>query len=315
MNKVIVNKIMEKIKQYENIFIFGHVRPDGDCYGSQFGLKAVIEANYPKKHVFVITDNCDYVKFLGSSVVIDDELLINGLSIVVDTSDADRVSNDNFRGACEVIKIDHHDPLDHFGNINYELPQYPACCQIIAEMVMELNLKITTQAARALFVGLVTDTGWFKYRGVTSDTFKCAAFLISCGVEVDEVSELLSTVTFEELKFKGVVIDRLKTKGHFLYCVLTKELIEKHGITDEQASNCVNHFASVEGYPIWALVIENKNGKIRIRIRSNNINIIPLAQKYEGGGHDMAVGAKLTSWNDLDNFINDASKYASNDEK
>ncbi|MDR2867623.1 MAG: bifunctional oligoribonuclease/PAP phosphatase NrnA [Acholeplasmatales bacterium] len=315
MNKVLGNKILNKIKEYDNIFIFGHIRPDGDCYGSQFGLQEIIKYNFPKKKVFVITDKCDYVAFLGSGEEIDEQLLVNGLAICVDTGNASRVSNQAFLSAMEIIKIDHHEPEDHYGNINYELPDYPATCQIITEIAMELGLKVNKAAARALFVGIVTDTGWFHYRGVTELTFQCAGFLTNNGVEVDEISDKLGGISLNELRFKGVVIDLLKWRGGFLYCVLTKEIIEKYGLTDEQASNCVNYFSQVEGFPIWALIIENQNGNIRIRLRSNGINVVPLAHKYQGGGHEMAVGAKLANWNELENFINDGAQTVEDSKK
>jgi len=310
MNKKIVDKIFETIEQYESIYIYGHIRPDGDCYGSGFGLKEILKGLYPQKNIYLYLAPCDYLSFMGSMDYIDENKAQGSLAIIIDTSTLSRVYSDYYRLSNEIIKIDHHQPIDPFGNINLEVQEYPSCAQIITEIAIYKKVKISTFGASALYIGIATDTGWFRYRGVGEKTFNCAKYLCKYGADPGVISEILSETTLDELKFKSYVINNLKQAGKFLYCVLTKEVITEAGLNDEQASNYVSLFANIKGYPIWALILENSSGAIRIRLRSTNIDIIPLGKKYGGGGHDSAVGAKLTSWGQLESFVKDAKEYS-----
>ena len=86
-------KLLEKIKEYERIIIHGHIRPDGDCYGTQFGLKDIIKQTYPKKEVYVVGETSEYVSFVGTPDIISDDKFDGALSIVCDTATFDRVSD------------------------------------------------------------------------------------------------------------------------------------------------------------------------------------------------------------------------------
>jgi phosphoesterase RecJ-like protein len=103
--------ILNKIKQYDKIIIHGHIRPDGDCYGAQFGLKDLILSSFPKKKVYVVGETSEYVSFVGQVDQIPDSEYNGALSIVVDTATKDRISDQRYLLGKEVIKIDHHIPI------------------------------------------------------------------------------------------------------------------------------------------------------------------------------------------------------------
>ncbi|MDR2827908.1 MAG: bifunctional oligoribonuclease/PAP phosphatase NrnA [Acholeplasmatales bacterium] len=314
MIKELAKKVISTIKKYDTITIFGHIRPDGDCYGSQFGLKNIIKTTFPDKKVYVLTDKCLYVSFLGKTDILDDDVIKNSLAIVVDTGSIDRVSDLRFQTAKEIIKLDHHIVNDEYGyfgtNINYIEDEKPATCQILTEFLLQFKeLKISKEGAIALYTGIITDTGGFRYRGVDSTTLKCAAYLIDKGVDVEYIATMLGTRSYESLLFEGYVINNLVRDGGLVYCVLRKDIIEKYNVTYEDASNMISVYSGLENCPIWFLVIENKDLSIRLRIRSNKINLIELSNKYEGGGHEFATGAKLKDWSKLKEFVKDAKSF------
>ena len=105
-----MRKILNKIKEYETIIIHGHKRPDGDCYGAQFGLKNIIKESFPDKNVYVVGQRSEFVDFVGKMDEISNETYQNALSIVVDTAVEDRISDERYTLGKEVIKIDHHIP-------------------------------------------------------------------------------------------------------------------------------------------------------------------------------------------------------------
>ena len=128
-------KILEKIKEYETIIIHGHKRPDGDCYGSQFGLKDIIEQSFPEKNVFVVGEESSYVGFVGQVDKIPTSTYDGALSIVVDTAIARRISDQNYKLGKEIFKIDHHIPSDdsYYADYYWVDTKKPSCSQMIAE--------------------------------------------------------------------------------------------------------------------------------------------------------------------------------------
>jgi phosphoesterase RecJ-like protein len=301
------NQILEEIKKYNRILIHGHIRPDGDCYGSQFGLKAIINENFPEKEVHVVGDTSDFVSFLGTpeKATILDEMYNDALVIVVDCGSAERVSDQRYQTGANVIKIDHHIAQTHYGNLVYVEEEAPSCCQIVTKFALECGLRLNKEAAFALYTGIVTDTGRFRFRGITSETFMIAAKLLEYGVEVDVLDNYLSIETLQTIKLKGYVLENREfTENGVVYIKMPREIINKYGVTDEEAASQVGLIGGIEGYPCYCLFIEYPN-EVRIRIRSRGPRVDKLANKYSGGGHEKAAGARLSSWDELAAFVAD----------
>ena len=299
------NKILEEIKKYNRILIHGHIRPDGDCYGSQFGLAAILKENFPEKDIHVVGTISDFVSFLGTpeKESITDEMYNGALAIVVDCGSADRVSEPRYTLADKVIKIDHHIAQVHYGDLVYVEEEAPSCCQIITKFAVETGLRLNHEAAFALYTGLVTDTGRFRFRGVDSETMMIASKLLSHGVDVEKLDNYLSVETMDVVKLKGYVLQNACfTPDGVAYIKMTRDVINQFNVTDEEAAAQVGLIGSVEGYPVYCLFMDYPT-EIRIRIRSRGPRVDKLANKYGGGGHEKAAGAHLDSWDELDTFI------------
>ncbi len=304
----IYSQILNKIKEYETIIIHGHVRPDGDCIGSQLGLREALRINFPEKKIYAVGPKAMYVAFLGDLDEISDDTYNNALAICVDCANSERLADQRFKLAKEIIKIDHHIPVDNYGDVELVEEEKPACAQIIFEMLEGLNLKINKDVAIPLYTAIVTDTGRYRFDSVTSETFIVAAKLLEYGVNIAEIDNYLSVESLDVLKFKGYVLSHFKlTKDGFAYIKITKEIVEKYGISYEDAANQVNVISTIPGYPVWALIIEYP-AEIRVRLRSRGPDIDKLANQYGGGGHAKASGCKIDSWDDLNKFVKDANK-------
>ncbi|MFA6800790.1 MAG: bifunctional oligoribonuclease/PAP phosphatase NrnA [Acholeplasmataceae bacterium] len=306
-----MERILNKIKAYKTIIIHGHKRPDGDCYGAQFGLKDIITASFPDKEVYVVGGTSDYVDYVGKVDTIDDALYQGALSIVVDTATKDRISDQRYTLGDFVIKIDHHIPVDNFGDLRWVDTTFPSCAQMITYFYYKFRneLKMTEKGAIALYTGILTDTGRFRYRGVSKLTHQLAGLLIEKGVDVEYIDQQLSKETLDMIALKGYVYSNYVTHGHFIYLKMKREVIDKFGVTDEQAASVVNSLAGIEGFPVWALFIEYPD-EIRIRLRSNGPVINELANEFGGGGHAKASGARLNNWGELEDFANRANVLA-----
>lgn len=306
-----MNTIKEYIEKYDTIIINGHIRPDGDCIGSQFGLYYLIKDNYPNKQVYISGQTSEFVSFLGKPTLVDEKLYEGALAICVDCATFDRLSDQRVTLAKEFIKIDHHIPVDDYGAYQYVDITAPACAQIITELYLEYQneWELSKEAALALYVGLSTDTGRFKFDSVNSRTFNAAATLVDAGVDLGYVDNQLSVESLATLKLKGHILSNFKmTENGFAYATLTAEEVARFGVSYEDAAAQVSTISTIEGCPVWALFLEYSQEEIRVRLRSRGPTINLLAEQYRGGGHAKASGATLLSWDELEGFVTKADE-------
>ncbi len=298
--------ILEKIKEYDTIIIHGHIRPDGDCLGSQYGLMNIIKESFPNKKVYVTGDVNNKLEFIGTPTIIDDKLFKNSLSICVDTSSYDRLSDKRINLSSYTIKIDHHKDSDKYCDYEYIKDNYISTTEIITSFYLKYKniLKMNDAAAMCLYTGLITDSGNFTYNNVTSNTFKMAVYLSKYNINIPEINNKLNKESIELLRFKGKILNDFKvTKNGVAYIIITKEDLKKYKISEEEASGLVYLISNIK--EIYILFIETKEG-IRARIRSKHIPINNLAKKFNGGGHILASGAILKNYDEVKELIKSA---------
>ena len=313
MNYEVKKAILDKIREYDRIFLFRHVRNDGDCVGATKGMKALIQASFPGKEVYLIdADTAAYLEFMGpEDAPVEDALYETGLGIVLDTASEARISNKNYKLCKELIKIDHHIPLENYGIIQWVEEDRSSCCEMIVDFYETFRdeLVLTKEAASHLYTGMVTDSGRFKYDGVSGDTMRCAGTLLDVGVDTQTLFARLYLEAFEYLKFKAEVYRRMQiTENGVAYLYVDKAMQEEFNLTLEQASACVGTMDSIRGCICWMVFIENGDaeGSIRVRLRSRFVHINSVAEKYRGGGHACASGATVYSAEEMNALLADA---------
>ena len=316
MNKAVMEKILQKIIEYNRIMIFRHVRNDGDCVGASKGLKAIIQLSFPEKEVYLIdADTAAYLEFLGpEDEPVPEEMYKDALGIVVDTASEARISNKNYALCKELIKIDHHIPLEQYGCLQWVEEERSSCCEMISVFyeTFKDELKINSEAATYLYTGMVTDSGRFKYSGTNGDTLRAAATLLDVGVDIDTLYARLYLEAYGYLKFKAHVYNRMQiTENGVAYLFVDKAMQEEFGLTQEQASACVGTLDSIREVICWMVFIENNDekGSIRVRLRSRFVTINEIAEKYHGGGHACASGATVYSMEEMQQLLADADAH------
>ncbi|MBQ7343189.1 MAG: bifunctional oligoribonuclease/PAP phosphatase NrnA [Clostridia bacterium] len=314
--------ILNKIKEYNKIIIFRHFRPDGDAVGSTKGLQRILKLTYPEKTVLLINDDyADYLSFLGGEDgPIADEEYSDALGIVCDTATAKRISNQKFSLCKEIVKIDHHIPIESYGNYEWVEEERSSCCEMIAHFYDTFSdeLKIDTEAATYIYAGMVTDSGRFRFRDVSSETMRLAGVMLKNNIDTEILFANLYLKDFEEFKFESHAHKKMQiTKNGVAYLFVTKRMQKKLGITKEQASASVSFMDSIKGSLVWIAFIEGDT-EIRVRLRSRFVKISDLAEQYRGGGHACAAGATLYSKAEMKELIAKADallgEYKANNE-
>ncbi len=313
MNREIKEQILQKIKEYDRIMIFRHIRNDGDCVGATKGLKRILQLSFPEKEIYLIDeDTSEYLAFMGpEDAPVPDEMYESALGIVVDTASEARISNKKYKLCKELIKIDHHIPLESYGDLIWVEEDRSAACEMIVDFYATFKdeLKIDSEAATYLYTGLVTDSGRFKYDGVTGETMRCAGLLLDIGVDTELLYARLYLEAFEYLKFKAYIYEKMQiTENGVAYIYVDKAMQEKFNLSLEQASACVGTLDSIRGAICWIVFVENGDAEhsIRVRLRSRFVKINPIAEKYRGGGHACASGATLYGEEEIALLLQDA---------
>lgn len=308
----IQKKIIKKIEEYNTIIIHRHVIPDGDAYGSSFGLAELIRTTYPEKEVYVVGEELDYLKYVGTTDKIEDKLYDNALVIITDTSNAARISDERWKLGSFKIKIDHHPFSDEYANIEWIDTSYTSTCEMITNLLIENNLKISDNGARCLFNGIVSDTGRFLFRGVSEQTLRYASQLLKYDFDMIDLYANMYTQSKSMVRFKGyALLNFEETENGVGYLKLTDEKLKELNIDENSASSQVNTLSNIEGIKIWAFFVEDKsNNDIRVNLRSSGAAVNEVAKKYGGGGHVQAAGTRVKNWDIVADLIKDLDTLA-----
>lgn len=288
-------KVLTKIKEYGTIIIHRHGRPDGDAMGSQIGLKESLLATFPYKKVYAVGDVNERFAFLGEMDDISDDVYHNALVIVLDCSDATMINDERYLLGRYIIKIDHHIAKGNYGNLNIVETSEVSCASLVAKIIFENNLKLTDKGAMALFTGIVTDSGRFRYDSVSSETFLTAAKLMKYNFEINNIYNKLYIEELKIVKLRAYLTTKfLLTNKNVAYLINTQQDIKEYDVDVFTISRgMVNIMAGIKGIDIWVNFTEDINGKIIVEIRSSKYNVNPIATKYGGGGHKLASGATV----------------------
>ncbi len=209
MNEEIMLTILNKIKEYDRILIFRHFRPDGDAVGSTKGLQRILQLSFPEKEILLLNnDSSEYLQFLGGEdAPIPDEKYTDALGIVLDTATLKRVSNQKCTLCKELIKMDHHIPVENYGHYNWVEEELSSACELVVKFydTFQDQLKLDKEAATYLYTGMVTDSGRFQFNSVSGDTMRRAGILLDQKLDTDVIFAHLYLKDFEDLKFKSHV--------------------------------------------------------------------------------------------------------------
>lgn len=309
--------ILDKIKAYDKILIFRHFRPDGDAVGSTKGLAAILRLTFPEKKIYLQNaDFSNYLAFLGGEdKILPDEEYADALGMVLDTATAKRISNQKFSLCKELIKIDHHIPVESYGNAEWVEEERSSTCEMIAAFydAFRTELKIDKEAATYIYAGMVTDSGRFRFRSVSGETMRLAGLMLDQGIDVDSMYAHLYLRDFDSFKFEAYAHKKMKmSENGVVSLFITKAMKKKFHLSNEEASASVSYMESIKNSLIWIAFIDNGDGSIRVRLRSRFVTVSELAERYHGGGHACASGATVYSKAEMKALLAEADELLKN---
>ena len=299
-------KIYKEIKKYDTIVIARHIGVDPDALASQLALKESIQLTFPTKKVYAVGNGSTKFAYLGKLDKLED--YSNFLLIVLDTPDKKRIDYKDYSKASSIIKIDHHPFIESFEGLEYIDDKSSSTCEILMELLLKTKLKCNDEIAKLLYYGLVSDSNRFLFDNSTSKTFNLVSiYLKKYHLKLSEIYTNLYLRPLKEKRLEGYISLNMKvTENGVAYIILTNDIISKFKADSASAGNMINNFNFIDEVLVWIIVTEDiKNNNVRVNIRSRGPIINKIAEKYNGGGHALASGARLSSLIEAESLIND----------
>jgi phosphoesterase RecJ-like protein len=190
--------------------------------------------------------------------------------------------------------MDHHIFCENICDTEVVETSYESCCGMVADLALPCDLRLNPTAAQALYTGMVTDSGRFRYDSTGARTFRLASFLMEQKFDTNEIYRNLYANDFEQMKLRAGFIMKIRfTEKNVAYIYTTREEFEALGVDSFTVSRgMVNTMSDIKGVDIWVNFTETEKG-VLCELRSSRYNINPIAVKYGGGGHMKASGATI----------------------
>jgi phosphoesterase RecJ-like protein len=296
-------EIGRAFREHQRFAILSHVRPDGDALGSQLALALSLKQLGKNVRVWNEDGMLEKYSFLARA-----QLLTKppssaedvDVAIALDTAIQNRLGTgfQAIRSAKIWINIDHHPSNPGYGDLVYVDPAAPATGQILFELIKSERLPFDGAIAENLYVAISTDTGSFQYPHTSARTFEIAAELVRAGVDVGQINQQV----YENYPRRRVELLRelLRTMrfeggGRVASFSLSLETAAELGVLPEDNEGLIDHLRAIRGVIVAVFFEELPDGKVRVSMRSKSekTDVCAICQKFGGGGHTLAAGARV----------------------
>jgi len=296
-------EIGRAFREHQRFAILSHVRPDGDALGSQLALALSLKQLGKDVRVWNEDGMLEKYSFLARAQSLTkppsgpEEV---DVAIALDTAIQNRLGTafQAIRTAKIWINIDHHPSNPGYGDLVYVDPTAPATGQILFELIKSERLPFDRAIAENLYVAISTDTGSFQYPNTTARTFEIAAELVRAGVDVGRINQQV----YENYPRRRVELLRelLRTMrfeggGRVASFSLSLKTAAELGVLPEDNEGLIDHLRAIRGVIVAVFFEELTDGKVRVSMRSKSekTDVCAICQKFGGGGHTLAAGARM----------------------
>ena len=312
-----IDNIKEEIEKAKDIVILTHESPDGDAVGSALAMYLTLK-KLGKEVDVIIPEYSNVFHFLPAA----DEIKKEGkedsydLAISVDVTGIARLNGfaRYFEDAKVKIQIDHHQVNEMFADYNFVNPASPACAQNLIFIIEQLGVEIDREIGTCLLTGIITDTGGFKYEGVSAETFEFTSWLLAKGVNVSEVyKKVLQVKTKANFELRKLIMDRMEflCDNKITFTYITLEDLRKVNAKEGDHEGLVEIGRDIEGVEVSVFLRETEKG-FKASLRSNNyVNVSDVCIAFNGGGHIRAAGCNISGTLEecKEKIISEVQKY------
>lgn len=298
--------LVELIRSRQTFLLMTHVRPDADGLGSQLALADALRALGKTPRVVIASRLPPRYAFLNSPAGVIEEFRLPGdgfrevdAVIVMDTGTWNQLGDFGpFLRTLAVPKavVDHHRTQDDLGAERFVDTTAEATGRLSYEIIRALGAPISPTAANHLFMAVALDTGWFRHPNTTAETFRLAEELVRLGANPPPLYEqLFENAPLPRVKLVGRALDRLEVRagGRVAFTEVYLSDYAACGAVPGDTEDLINYARSIEGVEVAAIFIEQPDGGTKVSFRSRRADVSKLAERFGGGGHKLAAGARV----------------------
>ena len=293
-----LESLSEKLKKEKGVAIFCHIRPDGDTLGSALALSLALNNLGIIAQVF-----CDDVVpsrffFLNSAKTVKSALDKEySAFLAIDCADISRLGNfaNDFMGHKNTYSIDHHVSNTRYAKINYVFDK-ASNCENVLSLIEQMGAKIDKHIANLLLMGIMTDTGNFKHKNVTSETLLSASKLVEKGADLNTIHyHMFTKQSKERAKLFGLTMSKIRyfLDGKFGVATVSQADLMASGAKQDETEGFIDFLMGVDGLEVGACVLEMAKNKYKISFRSKGTDVNAVASVFGGGGHVLASGCQI----------------------
>jgi len=302
MKPRIIQRILDGIRASQTLCVVGHVRPDGDCIGSQLGLALALQ-NQDKKVVCWNQDPLPAkLAFLDTHKIYQPPRAGRKFDCVIATDCAsfERLgqAGEHIKNRKLFINIDHHASNTRYADLNWVSAKQPSTGELIFRLLESANWAVTPPIADCLFAAVSTDTGSFQYPTTRPATFNVASKLVERGADLAKVChEVYQSYPLSRVRLLKHVYNHfhLTHEDRTAYFWLKPADYARTGARPDDSEGLIDHLRAIQPVVVACLFEEIDPGLIRISLRSKSerVDVNLIATKFGGGGHSAAAGARL----------------------
>jgi len=299
-----LQQVKSFLLEHDDYLVVSHVQPDGDAVSSTLAVGWLLSCLGKK---FTMINEGSIPKRMKMLWHAEDILNLSEQQpdrkfshvICVDCADFARVgyTKQLFADDASIVNIDHHPTNDRYGAVNLVVPEAAATAEILYDLLNLFEVNWNPEIATAVYTGLLTDTGGFRYSNTSPKVMQIASDLLSYGVNGPEIAEtLLEEMTLPQMK---ILVEALKTlslseDGKIAWVYVTPEQMESCGAVSEDLEGIVNYPRNIQGVEVGILFKSMKSGMVKASMRSaGRVDVAALAQTFGGGGHVRAAGCSI----------------------
>ncbi|HEU6448327.1 MAG TPA: bifunctional oligoribonuclease/PAP phosphatase NrnA [Verrucomicrobiae bacterium] len=298
----IIDRILEVIRKHETFCIVGHVRPDGDCVGSQLALALALRGEGKKVTVWNEDSMPPKYRFLDPEGLFEKPKQGKEFDCVIAT---DCASFERLGKAGQysqnrkiLINIDHHESNPRYGDVNWVSAREPSCGELIFRLLKVARWPITKPIADLLFAAISTDTGSFQYPTTRPGTFHAGAELVTRGADLAKIcDEVYQSYPLSRAKLLRHLYNKFKLTADdkIAYLWLKKSDFTRTGSTSDETEGLIDHIRDIEPVVVACIFeeVEPELTRISLRSKNPNVNVNEVAAQFGGGGHQAAAGARI----------------------
>lgn len=305
-----MDRIIRQLKNNDRVLVASHANPDGDAIGSLIAMGLALDALGKRVSLYNESPIPQVYRFLPSVIQVHrrlDDFGIFDTAFILDCGDLERIGGSaaELRQVGTIVNIDHHITNTGFGDLQLIDSRACATAELVYRLITAMEIPISADMAAAIYTGILTDTGSFRFNNTNREAFAISAQMVAHGVDPFQIAQhLYGTYSLGRIKLLNMALESIEItdNGKLSWMAVTQEMLDETGTRPQDVDGLINYARNIKNVKVAALIQElmaetgkgNGHREFHISLRSDGeVDVAAIAAAYGGGGHFCAAGFSI----------------------